>query len=209
VSRKRKKPPRKRKKPTRKRKVDRADGVIDLDLKRAEKITEKLSSLGQAVRQRLDEQVAHIVGAYRKWEQTHPDLALKPRHKLAMVRLGFVGPGGFERCHEPGRLPESAFFLEDGDVSEQIRRDHKASEVLMCPAMQAGVCQGAWRGMRMPPCYLLLLEVHHGLGGGALDDSVQEVVDDFGKWGGPEEYADSFARAEQTIRKHDEGYPSS
>lgn len=149
-------------------------------------------------------EVAQRVGAYRDWEGAHADLALKPRHTLAMVRLGFVGPGGFERCHEPDRLPETAFLLEDGDVAEEVRRDHTASEVLMCPAMQDGVCQGVWQNMKTPPCYLLLLEVYHGLGGGAADDSVQEVVDDYGKWGGPEEYAESFARAERTVQQYEE-----
>ena len=52
----------------------------------------------------------------------------------------------------------------------------------------------------MPPCYLLLLEVHHGLGGGALDASVQEVVDDYGCWGGPEAYAKNFEYAEELIK---------
>jgi hypothetical protein len=192
---------RKRKKPTRTRKAPPANGVVDIDVKRVEKLTEKICSLAQAITDQLDEQVAIIVGGYRNWQQAHPDLALKPRHKLAMVRLGFVGPGGFERCGEPGRLPEAAFLLEDGDVVEQIRRDRGASEVLMCPAMEEGVCQGVWRGMRMPPCYLLLLEVHHGLGGGAIDDVVQEVVDDFGLWGGPEQYAERFARGEQAVRE--------
>ena len=183
---------------------DKADNndVIDLGAKRAEKMTDEILSLGRALTRTVDEAVANIVGGYRAWEGANPDLALKPRHKLAMVRLGFVGPGGFNRCHEPHRLPETAFLLEDGDVSEEIRSDHRASEVIMCPAMEANVCQGAWRGMQMPPCYLLLLEVHHGLGGGALDDRVQEVVDDFGQWGGPEEYAESFARAERSVQRY-------
>lgn len=197
--RKRKKP---RRKPTRKKKAARkrtgAD-VVDIEVKRAEKLGDELLTLQHAITQGIDESVALIVGKYRAWERANPTVALQPRHKLEMVRYGFVGPGGFERCHDPDRRPEEAFYLDDGDVHECIRRDHRASEVLMCPAMQDGLCQGVWSGMQMPPCYLLLLEVHHGLGGGARDDSVEEVVDDFGKWGGPEEFAESFARGEEAV----------
>lgn len=198
---------RKRKKPTRKRKAASTGGVVDIRVKQVEKLGEQIQLHARALTQGIDEQIARLVGAYHDWERAHADVALKPRHKLAMVRLGFVGPGGFERCHDPERLPETAFFLEGGGVDDQIRRDHDAAEVLMCPAMQDGVCQGVWRSMQMPPCYLLLLEVYHGLGGGALDDSVQEVVDDVGKWGGPEQCAESFARAEQTVRHYEENDP--
>lgn len=182
--------------------------VVDLDDKRVEKLTEEIVSLTNAMSQGLDERVDLIVGLYRGWENAHPDQALRPHHKLAMVRFGFVGPGGFERCHEPDRLPEAAFIGEDGDLDVQIRQDHYASEVLMCPAMESGRCQGVWRGMRAPPCHLLLLEIHHGLGGGALDDSVEEVVDDFGKWSGPEQCAESFARGERAVSEHRDRGPS-
>lgn len=77
----------------------------------------------------------------------------------------------------------------------------------MCPAMEAGACQGVWRGMKTPPCHLLLLEVYDGLGGGARDQSVEDVIDDFGRGGGPEEYAESFARGAQAVAQHDEHSP--
>lgn len=176
--------------------------VVDLADKRVDKLSGEIQSLAKAMCAQLDEQVATIVGQYRQWENEHSEIALQPKHKLAMVRYGFVGPGGFERCHEPHRLPETAFFLDDGDVDAQIRRDHDAAEVLMCPAMEAGRCKGVWSGVRMPPCYLLLLEIHDGLGGGAIDDSVQEVVDDVGCWGGPEQCAESFARGERAVSKY-------
>jgi hypothetical protein len=41
------------------------------------------------------------------------------------------------------------------------------------------------------------------------DDSVQEVVDDYGKWGGPEEYAETFARGERAVRQPKKGDRSS
>jgi hypothetical protein len=84
---------------------------------------------------------------------------------------------------------------------DDIPDDRKGSDVLMCPAMESRSCQGVWQGMRMPPCYLLLLEVQRGIGGGS-DDGVQEVLDDFGKWPGPEECAESFVRAEQLLRRY-------
>lgn len=208
--------PRKSKTKTRKKKTAShnrtaggTDGVVDINAKRVEKLADQIGSLAQAMSRGMDEAVATMVGTYRDWERANPDLALKPRHKLEMVRFGFVGPGGFERCHDPTRLPDTAFFLPEGGVSREIERDIDAAEVLMCPAMQDGVCQDVWRQMKMPPCCLLLLEVHHGLGGGAYDDSVQMVVDDWGKWTAPEAYAASFARAEQAVRKHEESGRSS
>lgn len=180
---------------------DEKAAVIDLRDKRVEKMGEEIQSLGRAMSSALDEQVGHLVGQYHEWERAHPDEALKPHHKLAMVRYGFIGPGGYVRCHEAGRLPEVAFISDDG-VSEEIERDYDAAEVLMCPAMESRRCEGVWRGMQMPPCYLLLLEVHRGLGGGAIDDSVQEVLDDVGCWEGPEQKAKSFARARAILKKH-------
>jgi hypothetical protein len=184
------------------KKLPRARNVVDLEKKRLEKLTGELSSLVRQGARLLDEQVEAIVGAYHEWERDNPELAIKPFRKMAMVRLGFVGPGGFERCHEPGRLPERAFFEEDGAIADEIRSDRHGSETLMCPAMEARACQRVWQEMRMPPCYILLLEVHRGLGGGAYDPGVEEVIDDLGKWQGPEEYAESFARAEELLRRY-------
>lgn len=176
--------------------------VVSLSHKRVEKLTGEIQTLAKAMTAQTDEQVATIVGQYRQWELEHPETALHPKHKLAMVRYGFVGPGGYVRCHEPHRLPQTAFFLDDGGVDEQIRRDQDAAEVVMCPAMEAGLCKGVWSAVRMPPCYLLLLEVYDGLGGGAIDDSVQEVVDDVGLWDGPEQCEESFARGERAVKKY-------
>ena len=200
---------RKGKRPARKRKPKAAAKVVDIGVKRAEKIDGELRSLGRAITKGLDDQVALIVDSYHAWEQAHPDLALTPSHKIEMVRYGFVGRAGFERCHEPDRLPEEAFILEDGDIDRRIWRDHDASEVLMCPAMEAGVCEGAWRGMGTPPCHLLLLEIHRGLGGGTRDEAVEQVVDDFRIRGGPEECAESFARGARVAAKHKERGSSS
>ena len=186
----------------RERKPLSGQNVVDLDAKRSEKLTEETVALVQQTARLLDEQVRLIVAAYNHWERENPELALRPSDKMAMVRLGFVGPGGFDRCHETGRRPLSAFISEDGEASDDLPNDRNGSEVLMCPAMESRACQGVWRGMRMPPCYLLLLEVHRGLGGGSQDSGVEEVVDDFGKWQGPEEYAESFVRAEQLIRRY-------
>lgn len=176
--------------------------VVDIREKLLDKATDQVRALMQTSADLEKEGVDLIVAMYREWERTNPELALRPRNKTAMVRLGFVGPGGFDRCREPHRLPESAFRGEDGEPAEEIQSDRDGSEVLMCPAMESRACQGAWRGMGMPPCYLLLLEVDHGLGGGCQDDRVPEVLDDFGKWPGPEEYAESFARAEELLRRH-------
>jgi hypothetical protein len=187
-----------------KRKATRAANVVDLQEKQLEKLTEEVVSLGEQLTKGVEARVAAILDVYRTWERQHPDDAVKPHHKLAMIRYGFVGPGGFTRCHELHRLPETAFFLEDGDIDERIRRDDDASKVLMCPAMEAGRCQGAWRAMQMPPCYVLLLEVYQGLGGGAMDDAVDEILDDWGLWRGPdenEEVKESFARAERLLRE--------
>ena len=177
--------------------------VVRLDVKRAEKMEEQLLSMVAESGRALDEQVALIRGFYREWERENPSAALKGFQKMAMVRLGFIGPGGFDRCHEPGRLPEDAFISEDHDLGDELLDDYKGAEVLMCPAKASGRCQGIWRGVRMPPCYLLLLEVYEGLGGGVLDDRVDEVVSDFGKWPGPEEYAESFAEAERVRRRYE------
>ena len=186
----------------RKRKDPPGQNVVDLDAKRSEKLTEAIIALDQRTVSLVDEQVRLIVLAYNQWERDNRELALRPSDKMAMVRLGFVGPGGFDRCHEPGRRPWSAFISEDGELVDDLPNDRTGSEVLMCPAMESRRCQGVWQGMRMPPCYLLLLEVHRGLGGSCHDEGVQEVVDDFGRWQGPEEYAESFVRAEQLIRRY-------
>ena len=186
----------------RKRKALSGQNVVDLDAKRSEKLIGETVALVQQTARLLNEQVRLIVAAYNQWERENPELALRPSNKMAMVRLGFVGPGGFDRCHETGRRPWSAFISEDGEPADDLPNDRDAPNVLMCPAMESRRCQGVWQGMRMPPCYLLLLEVHRGLGGGSRDDGVQEVVDDFGKWQGPEEYAESFVRAEQLIRRY-------
>ncbi len=170
--------------------------VVDLRQKKLEQLTTEIIALSQSMAAALDSKVALIVGAYRQWERAHPQQALKPKHKLPMVRLGFIGPGGYQRCHEPHRLPDAAF--ED----DQVRFDNEASEIVMCPAMEDDLCEGVWRGMSMPPCCLLLLEVNHAMGGGVLDDGVQWVVDDWGKWHGPEHHADSFARARELVEKH-------
>jgi hypothetical protein len=188
-----------------KRKTTRASNVVDIQEKRVEKLTERVVSLSEAITKGVDARVAALLDLYRTWERQHPDDALKPHHKLAMVRYGFVGPGGFTRCHEPHRLPQIAFLLADGGVDERIERDNDASEVVMCPAMEAGLCQGAWRAMQMPPCHLLLLEVYQGLGGGAMDDAVDQVLDDVGCWYDPDdndELKESFARAERLLRKY-------
>ena len=177
--------------------------VIDLGAKRVEKMGDELSRLTQSLASAQDEQVADTVDAYRAWEEAHRGEALRPEEKLAMVRYRFVGPGGFERCHEAERLPEAAFFIGDCDIDERIQRDHDAAEVLMCPAMQAGKCQGIWQAMKTPPCHLLLLETYQALGGGVLDDSVQEVVDDVGA-GGPEGRAASFGRAAAVLAHYDD-----
>jgi hypothetical protein len=176
--------------------------VVDLDAKRSEKLTDELITLAQHSARLMDEQVELIVLAYDQWERQNPELALRASDKMAMVRLGFVGPGGFDRCHETGRRPWCAFVSEDGEPADDLPNDRNGPQVLMCPAMESRRCQGVWRGMRMPPCYLLLLEVHRGLGGGSQDSGVHEVLDDFGKWQGPEEYAESFVRAEQLIRRY-------
>lgn len=181
--------------------------VVRLEAKRNEKLLRETEELARRWASAEDEQVALVVAAYRKWEQDNPDAALQPKHKLAMVRLGFVGPGGFDRCHEPHRRPMASFFAgqddDDFSIPAELESDRDASEVLMCPAMEARSCQGVWSGMRTPPCYLLLLEVHQGLGGGMSDDRVSEVLADYGKWQGPEKYAESFVRAEQLLRRRE------
>jgi hypothetical protein len=186
----------------RKRKEPSRSNVVDLGVKRGEKLTNEIIALVQQTTNLLDEQVRLIVTLYQQWEHDNPALALRASDKMAMVRLGFVGPGGFDRCDEADRSPMSAFISEDGDLSDEILDDRKASELLMCPAMESRVCQGVWRGMRMPPCYLLLLEVHRGLGGGCHDSGVQEAVEDFDRWPGPEQYAERFVHAEQLLRRH-------
>lgn len=178
--------------------------VFDLRVKQTEKLTEEIKVLSQRLTQGIDERVELIVDAYHEWEQANPELRLRAHEKMSMVRYGFIGPGGFDRCHELDRLPESAFFTADGDVADEIRTDRDASEVVMCPAMESGRCQEIWRGMRAPPCHLLLLEVSHGLGGGADDMGLQIVLDDFGLGGGPDDYAQSFVRAERLVRKYEE-----
>ena len=186
----------------RKRKALSGQNVVDLDAKRSEKLIDETLALVQQTARLLDEQVRLIVAAYNQWERENPEIALRPSDKMAMVRLGFVGPGGFDRCHETGRRPWSAFVSEDGEASDDLPNDRNGPEILMCPAMESRRCQGVWQGIRMPPCYLLLLEVYRGLGGGSHDSGVEEVVDDFGKWQGPEEYAESFVRAEELIRRY-------
>lgn len=166
-------------------------------------LDEKLVSLVRELERGLDEQVALILGRYHEWERENPRAGLERYEKMGMVRLGFIGPGGFDRCHEPGRLPVAAFIPEDIDVPDELPDDYEGARVLMCPAKESGACQRVWRGAGMPPCYLLLLEVHAGLGGRVSDERVEEVVADFGKWPGPEDCAESFAEAEAVIRRYD------
>lgn len=197
--------PRERKPRSPKRKIPRPANVVDIKDKLLDKLTEEIVSVTSEMTERLDATIADALDIYRTWEHDNPDTALKAHHKLAMIRYGFVGPGGFARCHQPHRLPETAFFLAKGGIDERIQRDEDAAELVMCPAMQAERCQGVWRAMRIPPCQLLLLEVLQGLGGGVLDDSVDEVLSDWACARDQEETDPapaSFARAARLVRKY-------
>src|SRR5688572_32207758 len=59
--------------------------------------------------------------------------------------------------------------------------------------------------LRSPPRstlfpYTTLFRSYLGLGGEGLDDRVDEIIGDFGKWEGPESHAASFERGERLLR---------
>ena len=184
----------------RKRKQKRPANVVDIGPRQAEKLVEKIQELTRDLASAQDEQVAQVLAAYRQWEEENPDAAVRPDVKLLMVRLGFIGTGGFERCHEEHRLPVNAYWKEDEFASE-LHYDSVGSEWLMCPAMESRECQRIWREMRAPPCHLLLLEVHQGLGGHIYDDRISEILSDYGGLR-EEDYSASFVRAEKLLRRH-------
>lgn len=188
----------------RRKKKPEGGNVVDIRKKQLDKITERINTAVSAGVRSMREASELIVEDYRRWERENPELALEPFEKMQMVLLGFVGPGGFERCHEPGRRPEASFISEQLGVSEEIRSDRNASDILMCPAMESRKCQGIWAGQRLPPCQILLLEVYLGLGGDAYDDKVQDLLADFDNWEAPEGFAQSFERGERLLREHEE-----
>jgi len=186
-----------------KRKAKVAD-VVDLEQARIGRLTSEFKRLAAAQAAKIDEHVGRVLEIYRGWERENPDRALKGFQKMQMVRWGFVGPGGFERCHEEGRRPEDSFYDGPDDLDtyvEELENDRTAGEVLMCPAMEARSCEGIWATHKTPPCHMLLLEVHQGLGGGVIDDALEQVLSDVGRWRGPDEYRESFVRAEKLLRK--------
>ena len=175
--------------------------VVSIAKKQAEKLVERVESLTDAIGRQIDEGVAEVLEHYRAWEEEHPEDAVARIDKMAMVRLGFIGPGGFDRCHETHRLPTDAFISED-DLGDAVLDDYVGAEELMCPAKEAGRCKKIWKEIGMPPCCLLLLEVNQGLGGGIWDERVGLILSELGRWHKPERYEDSFRAAERLKRKH-------
>lgn len=190
-----------------KRKKKKSGGrkVVRLDVKRAEKTMEQASSLMDGIVRGTDEAVALIVDHYREWERENPDAVIRQGDKMAMVRLGFIGNAGFDRCHETGRLPTDAFFGEDGWLEDELLDDLLGADALMCPAKESGACQAVWRGVGLPPCQLLLLEVYSGLGGGAYDERVGAILHDYTHDGptGPDAFAKSFAEAKRLVKRYE------
>jgi hypothetical protein len=187
-------------------KSGRGGKVVDIRVAELDRATKRIKALTATIAQRTDEAVAAVIESYRAWEAGCPDDALRTDHKTEMVRLGFVGQAGFERCHEPHRLPWLAFFTFTARVPEHEvdEDDQSLAEVMMCPAMQAGRCEPIWRAVGLPPCKLLLLEIHHGLGGGSACVGVDGVLRELDEQTPPDrEHEASFRRAKRVKRHHD------
>lgn len=189
-----------------KKRKPKADGAAPIDLEKArlERLARRFRALMKESGEALDRMVALVLEAYRAWERGNPERALHGYQRMEMVRLGFVGPGGFQRCHEEGRLPRDAFDDDDPAMED----DREAADLLMCPAMEGGRCEPIWTALQLPPCQLLLLEIHQAVGASADDVTVQSAVGDFGRWPPGEQERKNFARAERLLRKargEDEG----
>lgn len=172
------------------------EGVISLDRARAERLVDEVKTLADQLAASVGETVAAVLKGYRAWERANPEAAVRSVERLEMIRLGFVGPGGFDRCHREERVPRSAYPWDDPIHDD----DRRAAQVLMCPLMEARRCESVWSAFNTPPCYLLLLEAHDALGRGADDWKVGEVLGDFGKLP-PDQYRKTFARADRLIRE--------
>ena len=181
------------------------DKVVSIERLAAEREHRAIENLVQDMTARADEGTAVIVEAYRAWERAHRDQALRTHEKLEMAANGFVGRVGFHKCHDETRLPVLAFLSGAGREPEDgVRGDDELAERMLCPALESGKCRAIWEAMKLPPCRLLLLEIHHGLGGGGGPDwGVTTALDAVGRTK-PEEYERTFARAKALVKKYDE-----
>jgi len=166
--------------------------VIDFQTAVVGHLTKQIIPLVEGIRAQLDEQVGALLALYRAWERENPHDALRGYERIEMVRFGFVGSAGFVKCHEPERMP--AFYLSDLE-------DEEHAEYVMCPAKERGNCKPIWSALGLPPCVLLLLEVHQGLGGKADDLGIHAAVSSFGRWHPGPEHSRGFVAAARLVRK--------